>query len=1344
MIRVPVSFAMVGSDNLWGVEGPDKQWSPVLTTNDGCRCDVVCQLACKHEGSNLAVVFPCNSTVRLEGTNLPVFDNTTFMVTIFGAIFRREPTVLVLTVDSESSVLQHRVHTANDFSQAVELCAGIGVGTWGLKEIGIHTQVAVEMQLPFVEAYRCFHEGTQVIHGDFTTDVVTKQTCFAADQPGLLIAGFSCQPYSRGGMQKGGLDNRSGSLGASLRIAYLLRIPLVILECVPEAATNRQVRKEIMQFCDQCKYRSSEVFLKLENIWPCRRERWWIVLAAAALGSVCLKPLPIANHPSIVRQILPKDLPLNSHDFDQLVLKGEELRRFCMHQQNLHSMLLNRGGLSPAILHSMGSQVCGCECGCRQDGFSSNTLSQKGIFGHLCLATKVGEEPPMDEHLFRHPHPDEIAILTLVPIPEKWPGTLRLMLAGLGQQANPAHVLWIVSQTLAQIEWMINGTSNIKPRQCLDLYLDKMRVQAKDVVAKYFPINAVDDDGEHEHSMLVEPPLAGQPMTAAVPPAMTFVHLGDEMSFTLFADDQATPCVIRLASDKLTVGHLRAAEAGSLPASGVLDVLDPLTEEPFMNCELLAGKCVLVRPLYLDNEWLVGVDDDQSMEEEQICNVPIANDDAISPTIPFLVVAKADEGNDSKKLSHCDAIHQSPCAGTIQGVKLDPLVALSPHEFLQLKLPVINTMQAVVSMTLPQMTAGARMQVVEAQHDLWADDEIRWHVQRILDGVGNNTRIMLDPLISSAVAAWGQAGLVYQWYRTLGVAPSVIATAVMFEGHWVPIVWTWTSECLTANMWDVQRPVPNFNALHDAIAKVVGTRTYITHVLHRQFAPTHLCGICAVRWIDYYVAGKMLPTSCEEAMQLQVKGKTMFQDFIRSQEKVHRPWLWGAGLDGHAESRFRELLTQHGVPSGQLESRVMLAVQAIGVANLQSAIIGSSPWRSIKALANQVRPPMQLVLPDELAENLKLKAAQGTTSTKKKGKNGTSAKSQPKLPPPLDPAKLLIDDASFVDGDGKALSQVCTTMLGPAAEGVAIATAADIDQFLRNGVVVAPGALGVFVVNSPEPPFDTNLQWAQCRIAMKCATNGEPMLVQGILVQLGNKMVVQAKQKQAVETGDLQAACVKITIYRDCFPHDWNEFLKTPVKFVLNAITPLQLCTQPEGCTCLKWHCDPQSPVREPIFDIWRRQWLNLSFHQVAPHAADIFAVNVRFDRKIEQSVVGHSGTQGVFVEPRSVDGKSTNDDFAIIWLPRKTMIEVQHLRQTKPGIYGIARLGSRWGVRVAAVDAPRIATELRPDIILLQGGDKVEYEIGPIPFGMDRAALATMCNNGLESEAYQPYPIGR
>ena len=81
-------------------------------------------------------------------------------------------------------------------------------------------------------------------------------------------------------------------------------------------------------------------------------------------------------------------------------------------------------------------------------------------------------------------------------------------------------------------------------------------------------------------------------------------------------------------------------------------------------------------------------------------------------------------------------------------------------------------------------------------------------------------------------------------------------------------------------MWDVQRPVPNFNALHDAIAKVVGTRTYITHVLHRQFAPTHLCGICAVRWIDYYVAGKMLPTSCEEAMQLQVKGKTMFQDFI--------------------------------------------------------------------------------------------------------------------------------------------------------------------------------------------------------------------------------------------------------------------------------------------------------------------------------------------------------------------------------------------------------------------------------------------------------------------------------
>ncbi len=762
----------------------------------------------------------------------------------------------------------------------------------------------------------------------------------------------------------------------------------------------------------------------------------------------------------------------------------------------------------------------------------------------------------------------------------------------------------------------------------------------------------------------------------------------------------------------------------------MLDIVDPLTEEPIANNELLAGRCVLVRPLMLD--W--GYDFDQEQTHMEVTSEKSANPDmneefVVSATVPFTV--QQDESVDSAGIVTVDESEEvEALMDGKDGIQHDPLEALTPKEFVQLRMPVLTSLQAVTSMTKPQMGANIRLKGLEVQHDLWADDEIRWHVGKILEQAGNPTKVCLDPLIATAVVSSGNAGLIYQWIRSQKVNPSMIVTAVLHDGHWVPIVWTWTSECTTAHSWDVQRQVPNFNVLHDAIAKAVGSRTYLTHIMHRNFAPYHLCGVCAVRWIDHMVSGKMLPTSIEDAEHLQSVGKDMFVVSLQSMEQVQRPWAWGAGLDANAVVRFKELLVQHGVPLTQVDTRVMLATQAIGVANLQKAIVSTSPWRSIKALANQVRPPMQLVMPAELEESLKTKASSGTIAAKKKGKGNDKSKPLPKLPPPLDPAKLVTDATSFVSSEGKQLARVSVSSLGPATEGVAVATILEVDQFLRNGAVVSPEALGIFVINTQDLQCLTDLQWSQCRIAMKCATNGEPMLVQGVLVQLGEKMVIQAKQKHALEVGDVQASCAKITIYRDVFTHDWQEFLKAPVRFVLNALAPLQQCDQTEGCSCPKWQRDKNSSVRDPVFDVWRRQWMNLSFHQTTPQSADAFSVNVRFDKKVETQVFSLSGTGGLFVEPRSLDGKSPVDDYNVIWLPRVTMPEVQHLRQTMPTICGIVRMGSRLGVRVATADAAQVAKELRPDTIALNGGQKVEYEVGPIPFGMDRAALASMCSN--------------
>ena len=1311
----------------WGTDGPDICWSDLKAKSLGDEMDLVVQLACWDNSVNvfLGITFPCNTAIRIEG--LGDLDDTTQVVTIFNAICRRETNVLVATMGPNSHYIEHRAHEARDFRQAVEICSGLGVATWGLRAAGVHVQVACESQKPFVEAYEHFHKDTIVVHGDVTQPEVIKEVCMSSNQPGVVFAGFSCQPYSRGGMQRGGEDSRSATLGSALRISFLLRAPLIILECVPEAANNRQVRKELRQFCEQCKYHGAETFLKMENIWPCKRERWWVILTAFTLGTVPLKPLPVLMHPITVRQILPFDLPINQTDLDKLVLKGEELERFLKFQPVLANMLLKRGSVCPTVLHSMGSQVVACECGCRAQGFSDSTLANRGIYGILCQVTSFSGD--VDAGLFRHPHPDEIAILTAIPLQAQWPTNIRMVLAGLGQQANPAQMLWVMSQALLHVDILLRGTSLICPRKCLDQYLDQMRIQAKDHVDKFqigLPMPQPDDCETVPVDTIEDAKLqAGCPATIAPPVSMVFQHLGDENSFTLYADEQGQPYVIRLSQPHLTVGNLRAAEVQTLPTIGVLDVVDPITEEPLANHELLAGKCILVRPLLLRD---VSMDSGSEMEfpnetshdhEEE--NLLDAKQIEVSPTMHFSVV---DEAAECEMPKHPLVLNQPEAP-------LDPLAALKAHEFVQLRPPAVPNLQTVSSMIQPQMQSAARKQIMVSQEDLWTDDEIRWHVDRILSKASAPGKVLLDPLIATTVVNSGQVGLIYQWYGSLSCTPSVIATCVWHEGHWIPLTWTWTNESATAHSWDVQGPIQKFNILHDAIAKAVGARTYITHAFHRQFALDRFCGVCAVRWLDHYLTGKMLPTTEAEAEHLQKVGKEMFLEHLEQTPMVQRPWLWGAGLDSHVTTRFRDLLQQHGVPSEQLEARIHLATQAIGVAQLQKALVGTSPWRSVKALANQQRPPMQLVLPDELAEVLKSKAATGTTSTRKKNAGPKNGKNAPKQPPALDVSKLTLDSGKFVDELGTVLNQIPVTSLGPASQGVALATISDVEPFLRHGIAVAPGPLAIFLVNATEDQLQTSLQWAQCRTVLRCVLNSEPMLVQGFLIQLGGQIVSQVTPHQKQDIGDVQATCLKVTMYRDSTVIPWSDFQKAPVKAILSLLPQLQVCPKTaDTCDCEKWHGEEEGEIKDPVLDVWRRQWLNLAFNQVSPASADLYAVNIRCVKSAEFAILAMSGTNGLFVEPRSLDGKQTVSDFHIIWMPRASISDLQHVKQTTPAVVGLARLGSRLGVRTRACDAMDVSKTIRPDAIVLAAGPKTDYEIGPIPFGMDRSALATLCNS--------------
>lgn len=125
-----------------------------------------------------------------------------------------------------------------------------------------------------------------------------------------------------------------------------------------------------------------------------------------------------------------------------------------------------------------------------------------------------------------------------------------------------------------------------------------------------------------------------------------------------------------------------------------------------------------------------------------------------------------------------------------------------------------------------------------------------------------------------------------------------------------------------------------------------------------------------------------------------------------------------------------------------------------------------------------------------------------------------------------------------------------------------------------------------------------------------------------------------------------------------------------------------------------------------------------------------MFVVNIRFVQQLESKLLSCSGAGGLFIEPRTLDSRSAHLDFQILWLPRFSITQLQHIKQTNSLVVGIARLGARLGLRAASTDIAELARLVKPDTVTLAAGPREEFELGPIPYGMDRHMVAKLCQS--------------
>ena len=175
------------------------------------------------------------------------------------------------------------------------------------------------------------------------------------------------------------------------------------------------------------------------------------------------------------------------------------------------------------------------------------------------------------------------------------------------------------------------------------------------------------------------------------------------------------------------------------------------------------------------------------------------------------------------------------------------------------------------------------------------------------------------------------------------------------------------------------------------------------------------------------------------------------------------------------------MLKTEGVPEGQAKARTSAAIQALGAGRLHTH--GKSPWKEMKALANQATPPVfQFVLPSELELGTKAKSADGRPSPR-----SGSYVSRPLLlssSRKQHACRLWTPCASWQGSFVGDLEHLPPSSVGPSAKHIVLLAAEDAYPYTQVPKPVSSSALGL-LAPGPHEVEGSKLQGTQLRFTAR-------------------------------------------------------------------------------------------------------------------------------------------------------------------------------------------------------------------------------------------------------------------
>ena len=915
-----------------------------------------------------------------------------------------------LTIEVGGATTLHKVEpcAAHKLDQVVELCCGLGAFSSITHHLGMKVVAGVDLNDKWAPLFKSLHgEEAEFIHGSCGDLEVVRRLLSLNCLHSILLSGISCQPFSRAGDQRGLRDPRSISLPHTLRTAWYLQCPVVVLECTPEIQRDKQVQDILCAFRDATGCHLTQCLVALQDVWCTNRERWFAIFSAAPLGPVVIPPPIKIRDMSCVGLVMPYVLDWPDA-LPQLELTLYELAKFYAYAAGgISKAFLDLKAILPTLLHSCGNQLYACRCGCRGP-LSLTRLSQSGLYGTLVpLEGFVWHE---NQHMqkSRYFHPLEMYLLQGGDPLVDFGDDLRLAMAGVGQCVSPLVATWILAHVRQAVQ-KLRGDPQVNPAKLLEEHVDRV-LDSRDVLWPT-PMDQADFMPDSHPVRIWDH--ATQSMTSFMcAPSVTLSNF--------------------LEAERALQGFLTTSPVSSVGADGSVWA----GGQQCMNLDVTLhslSDLSLGRPPHVSRPTLL------PCPCGEVDEVTIPAPAVISPTIPFSI-----------KLDDVPMLPKD-CS---------ELVEKSCHELVATPCPRLSSTATVPTLLHRVLPMASRSKILTNQGNLWADDEIRFFINKLLhEGPVDQHLMMWDPLALSSVIRFANFGLLQELIASVPQVATILS-ACLIENHWYAVVWR--CEPSSVQAYTCGHPCNISLALQRVHQEFCVTRQ-CPHIgisfRSMPFLVDACCGALAIAFLQHIVHGSAIPHTKPLLVELHLTYRSTFTDSLAS--TVPRPWIWGLGEQ--TKTRLELLLQEHGVVPNEVSERATMVLSKIGEGKVEAALKSNNPWKDLKWFANACTPQLQLVKPMELqaAVDRRSKKAQplGDKSQKVKGKG----KGRGIAPHTIDPSGLRLETGLFQCGQGANLAQIDLAHVGPNASGIVLTTLPKALPFLKSGRQVSAGGLGMVV-----------------------------------------------------------------------------------------------------------------------------------------------------------------------------------------------------------------------------------------------------------------------------------------